>query len=345
MYAALDKQELLVYAQDAMPNQAYHCPRCQEPLFLKSSARGRPYFAHVTACGAKATNLRTGESDLHQAAKILLSRGQVDGKIEHWLAKSGQQVDVLLPPNRVLEYQQSKIPPQLLSHRNNDYLDQGLDPMWIGRAGDFSLKNLSRWQKYMVQYHANLGFHWWALDSKAKILKLYGHLPILYQADKWQVDYYYIPLVDGWYQDLDLTRIPWQSLHVKRKNSRQKMAYQIAIQKSDRHRQLLQDLAQVGIYLADAPNWIFQHNWKTFYLLGPCWVLLLLSWAYIKSQQDQIITADHLCQWIHDWQERTYLEVNPMPLVPHKSIRPLAQAVLACMAHYDQDLAKNVLCS
>jgi len=67
MYAALDKDGRLVYAQDAVEKQKYFCSQCAKPVKLVSTVK-KTFFRHEGV----STN-KLNERSTHVRGKILIA--------------------------------------------------------------------------------------------------------------------------------------------------------------------------------------------------------------------------------------------------------------------------------
>lgn len=72
MKVAIDKNGNLAYINQASTNQSFFCPECHQPLIVKTSKKGRKYFAHysrkVNHQGETSEHL-TGKSQIYEWAK------------------------------------------------------------------------------------------------------------------------------------------------------------------------------------------------------------------------------------------------------------------------------------
>lgn len=335
MYAGLDQEGRLVHVKEALQGQVYQCPRCHQDLFIRKSNRGKVTFCHRFTCGQRPHNPRQiEESDYHKQAKQWLASGSNSASIEHWIGASGQQADVFIEPNLVIEYQRSKISSDLLASRHRDYCNLGLKVMWVISNKSFSLKNLTRWQKATLQYHPNRGFHWWVLDESTGTLYLYGKLPILYPIDQWELSKWRIPLKQDWLIQNDLSHPCWETHLVKRKYKKSPVSYQVAIAKSETYRDLLHFLANYQLYLLDAPKWFFDRYWKCLLIQGPAWVVLVLTWAWIKRLSPPHFSTQQFMNFLQEQAEAELFQFNSCPLVSFSTLKPLALSLLSCFSHY-----------
>lgn len=174
MYAALNQTGILIYAQDAMPNQTYYCCSCNQRVKLiwtKSSQ----YFRHISQ-----VNNQKNETQIHKAGKQLIASaldsfdiGRVESEV--YLPKIQQRPDILINQKVAIEYQCAKINVTTLEQRVLGYRRLGMANLWILGGGYLSPK-LHREHLKFVSFNRNLGFHLLMLDSTQQLLTIFYHI-------------------------------------------------------------------------------------------------------------------------------------------------------------------------
>ena len=189
MYAAFNSHDELVYPLEAIrlsKAEKYSCPICFQPLFLKTSARGRPFFSHRSACGSGERSKGGGEGAQHVAIKEWLyqecQQAGLQVEMEAELPGTHNRPDLLIyyedQPARIIEVQLSPISADHLRERQLIY-QQFLDAVvWL--IDDASLSSgLDRaWFQRNLHYRDSWGYYVKALDWPRKTLKVYHGLPL-----------------------------------------------------------------------------------------------------------------------------------------------------------------------
>lgn len=323
MYAALNQKQELVYAQDGSnvenDNHSYSCPMCSQVLILKKSKKGKYYFSHQVACGSMdRKRLPGGESSQHCLAKYLLARGSSKSKIEVKLEESGLEIDVLFPPNRIMEYQKSIIPSSHLNKRHQTYLSQGFNPLWITDQSYFKNGKLTKWKKMLLQYCPEYGYHWWSLDVEGERLHLYYRLPLLFKDERWAAHHATWELKENWLEHFDLS-----NAHVERQVWRGKkyfrgVKYKMSLKYSTQYQSFLYFLAQEGYSLEMCPEWIFYGNWQTPCLVSPTWISLVLIWTFLMQHVGKVILTQDLRSFMKENEAKSFVKVLDFPLIGEK---------------------------
>ena len=134
MYAALNLENQLVYASQAISGDAYLCPRCQKSVQLIESVAGnRPYFRHLQKIPFRQT-----ESELHRRGKQQLQtilqreKGVVESEVT--LGIDERRADVLWLTERqtiALEFQCANISTTELAERHVSYQRLQIKDIWL----------------------------------------------------------------------------------------------------------------------------------------------------------------------------------------------------------------------
>ena len=165
-----------IYSWEAKEREAdYRCPKCQEPVRLRKGERKFPHFAHIAL-----KNCQYGESItedhliVQKEISDILNQNDIPCKVEY-RGIDGRRADVFTTYQErkiVFEIQHSRIEPQMILERNQDYNNAGCSVMWILTpsyfakfAGEYNTQKIrfSSWQQYLkdlygVIYVWNKGF-------------------------------------------------------------------------------------------------------------------------------------------------------------------------------------------
>ncbi len=171
MYAALNKNEELVYAVEVQTIEEFHCAKCLEPVKLIQK-NDTAYFQHLT----KKSN-EINERDIHKLGKDILvdnftELGYDNIKEEQFLSDIKQKPDILLTENLVLEYQCAIIDTQKLVQRVAGYQELQVKNIWI-LGGDYLSEKLLKKHLKFLSYDFNWGFYLIMLDADKKIYHLF----------------------------------------------------------------------------------------------------------------------------------------------------------------------------
>lgn len=339
MYAALNQENELIYATQFNNKRCkkgnYVCPRCYQVVFLKESKKGKLYFAHQVACGTQVRqNLPGGESNQHLLAKSLLSRASNQARVEVRVEERGQEIDVLVPPNLILEYQKSKVSALDLGKRHEAYLQAGYDVYWITSQEELMNPRLTKWKKTMIQYQSEYGYHWWGLDLERENLSLVYRLPLLFRREAWSAYVANWVLKKDWIQSFSLSQGNPKRREWKGGGRRQADRYQMAVRQGEIYRPFFFYLAQEGVSLTACPRWIFSWTWETPCLIGPAWVALVLIWTYIKKKQGQLVGKQDLLEVVRYFKKLGLIQVFQPPLVDKEIERDWIEAIGHCFAYW-----------
>lgn len=115
----------------------FYCPQCGELLQLKIGTIKIPHFAHVSKSRCE-TSFSEGESVRHLLGKEqlfqLFQSLRLHVKLEPYLPDINQRPDLLVADKNLLyaiEFQCSPIRSERLAERNQGYLRQKIQPVWI----------------------------------------------------------------------------------------------------------------------------------------------------------------------------------------------------------------------
>lgn len=128
---ALDENGLSIDADAAKPQKSYYCPTCSEPLRLKRGPLRKAHFFHLARTPACRLSEKTY---LHaQIQEWLLERlPGVEKYLERPFPRIGRIADIASFDLRaVFEVQISKITPEEMAARREDYAKEALSTVWI----------------------------------------------------------------------------------------------------------------------------------------------------------------------------------------------------------------------
>lgn len=128
---AFDENGLSVCADGAKSRATYYCPTCSEPLRLKRGSRRRAHFFHLARTPACRLSEKTYLHALIQ--EWLFERLPGEEKyLERPFPRIGRIADLASFDLRaVFEVQISKITPQEMAARRDDYAREALSTVWI----------------------------------------------------------------------------------------------------------------------------------------------------------------------------------------------------------------------
>ena len=298
MYAALNGAGKLVYASQVagLGGQAsWFCPRCHQPLKLRSGRRVRPHFVHVDGvCGqSKLSKRQVMESERHQAAKRLLGQTfQAQGErvnLEYYLPSSGQFADLYLPQRQwVAEYQQSLISAQLLANRQADYQALGQTVVWLLSADVLRGKFKTRWKQTCLHYAPSWGYYWLALDVEGACLVQDFHLPLVYSRLSYTYQSRTLQLTalsqQAWQADC-LAYGDWlgpRTCHCREGQ----VASHVRSHLVAGHQSYWRQLYQEGIQVGDLPAWCLQGRYQVLVSPEPGWVWLAYQATFLKEVRE-----------------------------------------------------------
>jgi len=174
MYAALDKDGILINAQNAKGNQEYFCSQCSQSVKLISN-KSKCFFRHKSI-----RNNSINERDTHLKGKQLIIETlsefkNIHLKTEYYLPQLKQRPDILVNGKIAIEYQCAKISSKILENRVLGYKSIKIRSIWI--LGENYLKDkIGREHLKFISYNLNWGYYILMLDSEKQELKLIHHL-------------------------------------------------------------------------------------------------------------------------------------------------------------------------
>lgn len=294
MYAAMNRNKELIYAQSAKDNQDYFCPICGQRLYLRQSIRQKKFFRHQGSCKSR-SKIKHQESQNHQLGKQLIFENMINhsysGRLEYQLRSLDQIADVIVLDQESLsiwEFQRSKISEPLLQKRNSNYLKITPEVYWI--IDDQELKKpYSNWFKVNIHYCHQWGNYLISLDIQKACLKIYHHIPPLVSRSNFYLNYYEInPEVD-W-----LAFLKQKKVVKNKKKDYHRPIYdrRDSIMRSPSYAFYLRRFYQEGITIHQLPRWIFSYAWDFLYFKEAGWIVM--SWAYIayqKKHNEDYLTA------------------------------------------------------
>ncbi len=177
MYAALDKNGVLIYAQNAQKNKSYYCCRCSSLVKLVATD-SRNYFRHINK-----TDNSINERQIHVQGKSMLLDLLEKFKLkslesEVYLSKIQQRPDILINHQTAIEYQCAKINLETFQQRVEGYRRIGMESFWI-LGGSYLTKKIQREHLKFLNFNCDWGFYLLMLDSIQKRLILFHHIKFL----------------------------------------------------------------------------------------------------------------------------------------------------------------------
>ncbi len=142
MQIAINEQgkEILIASQSSkqindLRQEKFICPHCFERVIIRAGPKTIPHFSHQRLSNCTS---HKGESDYHERGKLLmyqwLKRQQLSVQLEPYLQEIKQIPDILLTINNkniAIEFQCSKISPEIINKRNQGYQQLKITPIWI----------------------------------------------------------------------------------------------------------------------------------------------------------------------------------------------------------------------
>lgn len=140
---ALDSQQQLIFAEDAIKQQDYFCLECQQVVRRRGGAHRHDHFYHFAPTESCRQN---GKGMLHlhiqYSLQKLLPRNEC--VLEHRFGSINRIADVAwLTQKLIFEIQCSPISAEELQARNRDYLSQGFQVVWLLHDNRFNQLRLS----------------------------------------------------------------------------------------------------------------------------------------------------------------------------------------------------------
>lgn len=176
MYAALNQQGILTYAQVAIEKETYYCCNCGQKVKLILTA-SKNYFRHTN----KITN-DINERQIHVLGKQIilteLKKLNLPVETEHYLPQICQRPDLLVNQRLAVEYQCAKINIQTLTKRIRGYQQLKLPSIWI-LGGNYFSQQVKQEHLKFIDYNLNWGFYLIMLNSVQKQLILFHHIKFL----------------------------------------------------------------------------------------------------------------------------------------------------------------------
>lgn len=174
MYAALNKDNKLVYAIEADRLEEFFCAKCLKPVKLIQH-NDKAYFQHQN----DKFNV-VNEREIHQLGKEILVKdfeqlGYQEIKRELFLSQINQRPDLSLTNRIVLEYQCAIINTSKLKKRIDGYKKMGIKSIWVLGGSYLDNKVVKKHLKFL-SYDPNWGFYLLMLDSKTGIYQLFFHI-------------------------------------------------------------------------------------------------------------------------------------------------------------------------
>lgn len=167
MKVAIDKNGNLAYINQASTNQSFFCPECHQPLIVKTSKKGRKYFAHynrkVNHQGETSEHL-TGKSQIYEWAK----QNGWHPQLEVSLPLIDQRADILCQIGTqvvAIEFQCSPLSVKAITARNQGYRLSGIQCYWF--LGQRYLKHLhtNKIAQFTHWYQNQPVLYFWNINS------------------------------------------------------------------------------------------------------------------------------------------------------------------------------------
>ncbi|GKV67574.1 hypothetical protein NCCP2716_00720 [Sporosarcina sp. NCCP-2716] len=134
--ASRSREQLKLWRTD----RTFHCPQCKERVILKVGTVRIPHFAHLSDSDCR-SSFSEGESADHLMGKQLLytlfSRLGKQPELEPFLPELSQRPDLLIRHGdqaAAIEFQCSRIAPDLQQSRSAGYESIGMAPIWMLRT-------------------------------------------------------------------------------------------------------------------------------------------------------------------------------------------------------------------
>lgn len=320
MYAALDSQGQLVYAQSQSDSlgETYWCPKCQQELVLCQSAKGKLYFKHLRQCGLiDYGSKKKGESKLHNKVKheiyTYFARRQVSCDLEYSYDAIRQVADIRLPgtPDRVLEYQLSPISSASLSHRHQSYLKAGIQDYWLIATSNFKSRRCHSWLKRMLTYHSDLGYYWLSFRPGHGELILLGHLPLVFWTRQ-PLSMYCFSL-----DKILLEPRLWlkgSAYTYTFKSPRKPYLSRNQLSQNSRNQPLMKRLYENGIIQRGLPQEILRNDIICLSFHEPAWYVLALAMDGVSNKIISLETYS-LAQFLAKLVNRKILNIREFPLI------------------------------
>lgn len=155
-----------IYAWMAEDREAdYRCPKCNEPVRLRKGCKKIPHFAHIATKNCLYGEALTEDHLIVQKELFeIFEHNNIPCKIEY-RGIDGRRADVFTifqNSKIVFEIQHSRIEPQTILERNQDYNRADCSVMWILTpfyfakfAGEYKTEKIrfSSWQQYLKELY------------------------------------------------------------------------------------------------------------------------------------------------------------------------------------------------
>ena len=299
---------------EQLKKQAYSCPICNEPVFIKNGKIKQPHFAHKKQ--SQCSVARQGETEEHRTLKRVFARwceqDRLAYKVEHYLPSLRQIPDILID-HLVIELQCSSLSVQRLVERTETYHKAGYFPVWLcGNTLAHTKHSLSYLGKNFCSYSHEKGFYIWQVDLKKQELRLYYHLE-----ENHQGQLYFTCQCWPFFQNrlLDILNTP----HIQEKPTNRKHAvgqlmreyYYDLMKKSQKRnsqiRLIQSTLYQDGLHLLQLPIWFYYPGIRLFYCQKSEILLKAAIWNWLQTVNQAVIHYQDLQQELYT----IFLKVRP----------------------------------
>lgn len=163
MKIATDKNNNLIYVDWIQEHQPYYCPECHQMVVVKTSRRGKRYFAHL-----RKSNNHHGETSEHLSGKYQIFQwAKQNGwrpRLEVRLPSIDQRADILCLVNKqtvAIEFQCSPLTLKAMINRNRGYQLSNIKCYWF--LGGRYLKNIhaDKIAQFMHWHHDQPVLYFW----------------------------------------------------------------------------------------------------------------------------------------------------------------------------------------
>lgn len=308
MYAALNQNQHLIYADSGLTSERYYCPKCYLPVKLVlKTAQHRPYFRHYSRASD-----HDGETALHFQGKTSLQQALqqlgVVAKQEVTLGTDERRADVLWCYQEqyyAFEFQCAMLSVNELTHRHLSYQALQVTDIWLlGQTYlDQNTACFKRTALKFICYRQRWGYFIAIWLPQLAMVRVFHHLAFVPPRHKVvfkRTDYTLDAFLQGYLQMIQsLVTLPQMALNFDPSNwLRQQLYFQ-----QSQWLALQTRCYQRGLNLMNLPQelWLPQR-------LPP----LSSSWSKVLSKQIELFLATGALSW--DQRSQLYLATK-WPLV------------------------------
>lgn len=288
MKHAVNKKGVLVHATQVNSEHTkkddWVCPTCGQRVIYKRSKRNKPYFAHMVACQKATSQSRITplETDYHRWGKTLLAQQfpQEDYQVsvEYYLTDIQQTADVwinhlITSKKSIFEFQNTPIPFNILSQRNESYLLITDSVYWYGNYAYLTPFRKSSWLQNLIKFHPLRKMYFVPTLNleEGKVVHL-SHLPLIYRKTQWS---YIEEIVDLATNEIVKAFCITKSLKPRTSNAQRK---KMSVSRQSQYRQQVAELYQEKILIQELPDWFLSEDWELLLTREPVW--LTFAWIF-----------------------------------------------------------------